>query len=538
MAFALWRVLRDDGTFWLNVGDGFNGSGSTGGQGKQHTSNGSLSKPDRLGGHPSLKQKDLCMIPARVALALQADGWCLRQEITWLKVSPMPDPTRDRPTSATEKIYLFAKSTTRERTIAFVDVDAKLFHFGKYGWPQSPDMWLCDLCVGLATALFDRVQFQNDFSLPPFYAEEWKHLPDRDSGGAIANLPAVYFAAAYASSRFLNADMTTKEFLGEIYGLWGDLRQTDFFVKGQRLPSAHSGRITMDRDAAIAVDNAGHVRKVDFVHGLIVEKTSTICNRYYYDLEAERVTPAESTIARDAYTRVTSGKDGDYAVQHNHETPTNPAGRNLWNWWALPPENFGWQMCLSCGVIYEPKLFRRLKKVDGKYACACGKIDWLSHYAVFPSSLPRRVIRLATSEHGVCSKCGAPWERQVEKDAGGGESPVPQTGRRNGLAKGAAARSTQPGGTTRSSLGAGKGGDVALPGRRTTGWAPSCSCDSLGAVPAVVYDPFSGSGTTCVEARRLNRRFVGTELNPLYARLSRYRVRSDAPLFNGALPVL
>lgn len=68
---------------------------------------------------PQLKSKDLCLIPARLALALQADGWWIRSEITWCKRSPMPESVRDRPTSATEKIYLLTKSDRY-----FYDADA------------------------------------------------------------------------------------------------------------------------------------------------------------------------------------------------------------------------------------------------------------------------------------------------------------------------------------------------------------------------------------------------------------------------------
>jgi DNA modification methylase len=57
-----------------------------------------------------LKPKDLCMIPARVAIALQADGWYLRSEIVWHKPNPMPESVTDRPTKAHEMVYLLTKS--------------------------------------------------------------------------------------------------------------------------------------------------------------------------------------------------------------------------------------------------------------------------------------------------------------------------------------------------------------------------------------------------------------------------------------------
>jgi len=107
------RVLRDDGVMFLNVGDSYAGSGKGGNPDnspfhKQATNKGSLIK----GNHqapPGLKPKDLLMIPARLALALQADGWWLRAEIVWHKRAPMPESVTDRPTKAHEMIYLLSK---------------------------------------------------------------------------------------------------------------------------------------------------------------------------------------------------------------------------------------------------------------------------------------------------------------------------------------------------------------------------------------------------------------------------------------------
>ena len=104
------RVLRKDGTLWLNYGDAYAGGGRGGGAegSKQSTNVGS-----RIGPSPitrGLKPKDLVMMPARVALALQDDGWWLRSEIVWHKSNPMPESVRDRPTSAHEKLYLLTKS--------------------------------------------------------------------------------------------------------------------------------------------------------------------------------------------------------------------------------------------------------------------------------------------------------------------------------------------------------------------------------------------------------------------------------------------
>ena len=102
------RVLRDDGTLWLNLGDSYNGSGPSGGPGKQYTNRGSQDTTAK--NVRGLKPKDLVGIPWRVAFALQADGWYLRCDIIWSKPNPMPESVTDRPTKSHEYIFLLSKS--------------------------------------------------------------------------------------------------------------------------------------------------------------------------------------------------------------------------------------------------------------------------------------------------------------------------------------------------------------------------------------------------------------------------------------------
>ena len=113
------RVLADHGTCWLNLGDSYAGSmkgmgadGTAYGGEKQRTNTGSvgIGRPDWTGS--TLKPKDLCGIPWRVAFALQADGWWLRSEIIWAKPNPMPESVTDRPTKAHEQVFLLAKAAT------------------------------------------------------------------------------------------------------------------------------------------------------------------------------------------------------------------------------------------------------------------------------------------------------------------------------------------------------------------------------------------------------------------------------------------
>ncbi|MGB0971804.1 MAG: site-specific DNA-methyltransferase [Mycobacterium sp.] len=106
------RVLRDDGTLWLNLGDSYTSGGrTTFRSGASRNKGHDVQNGQRRPGQPSdLKPKDLVGIPWRVAIALQADGWWLRADIIWAKPSPMPGSQRDRPTTAHEYIFLLTKS--------------------------------------------------------------------------------------------------------------------------------------------------------------------------------------------------------------------------------------------------------------------------------------------------------------------------------------------------------------------------------------------------------------------------------------------
>ena len=105
------RVLRDDGTLWLNLGDSYANDSKWGGSsgGKHAAALHGNTGIGRTKKHTGAKDKDLLMIPARVALALQADGWWLRSDIIWHKPNPMPSPAKDRPTSSHEHVFLLTK---------------------------------------------------------------------------------------------------------------------------------------------------------------------------------------------------------------------------------------------------------------------------------------------------------------------------------------------------------------------------------------------------------------------------------------------
>ncbi len=126
VARGVRRVLRDDGTFWLNIGDSYNNAGTrnngTGLDGKRRggmessdgtweSAKASVGDKRRILQSAGVAMKSLCLIPQRLLLALSDDGWVVRSVIRWFKVSPMPESTRDRPTSAVEEIFLLTKQS-------------------------------------------------------------------------------------------------------------------------------------------------------------------------------------------------------------------------------------------------------------------------------------------------------------------------------------------------------------------------------------------------------------------------------------------
>jgi DNA modification methylase len=133
-----------------------------------------------------------------------------------------------------------------------------------------------------------------------------------------------------------------------------------------------------------------------------------------------------------------------------------------------------------------------------------------SHYATFPPELPEKCIKAGTSERGVCSECGAPYVRVVEKtqeQANGHKGSYFDRGKTGGR----------------------DGGDRTQAGERfesrTVGWEPGCACShDAPVIPATVLDPFSGAGTTLMVARKLGRRGVGIDLDERNVKLLEERL--------------
>jgi len=212
-------------------------------------------------------------------------------------------------------------------------------------------------------------------------------------------------------------------------------------------------------------------------------------DRYYYDAAAiaEPVKP-EST---ERYGYAFSGNKGnlDRKWQGGPEGIQDaPSSRNKRSVWTIPTQGF-----------------------PG------------AHFATFPEALVEPCILAGTSERGGCPACGAPWRRVVERETNWQER----------RAAGAWAGNVGVSATYQNGVhGSGMSHDLGGGAVMFKGWEPSCVCDGGEPVPQVVLDPFTGSGTVGVVSLRHGRRFIGIDLNPEYVELARRRITNDAPLFN------
>jgi DNA modification methylase len=218
--------------------------------------------------------------------------------------------------------------------------------------------------------------------------------------------------------------------------------------------------------------------------------------RYFFDADAVREDGAgRLDLGRMKRPEARMGEGGRWANDNGYRTE---AGRNIRSVWEIATQPY-------------PE----------------------AHFATFPEALPERCIRAGTSERGCCPECGAPWERvtlvSYEPTT---RTPAPNKGH-IGAFQERAANMTR---------------DGFIPNREkqteTTGWNPTCNCAesairALGPsafrepVPCTVLDPFMGSGTTALVARRLGRRSIGVELNESYAALCARRLQ-QLSLFAGA----
>ena len=504
---AVRRVLRDDGTVWINLGDSYTASSlSNHGRGKATPAMnghglaqkpGGWENPPRQAPAPGLKPKDLVGIPWRVAFALQADGWVLRSDVIWSKPNPMPESVTDRPTKAHEMLFLLSKARWVGRSP------------GRFAGLSDQDArWLALFLDTEGSMVVKRVQKPGGrhwYGAQLCFANTSPALLASARGllgqGAILerpgkNAPMFYLQLSNRAARDLLLRLYPFLIVKQRQAAVVIHAQDTVSSKGKKRPGGFrdpaDGELLERLWATCKALN--HFGKPDLGWVPPVKLGCWTSRRYYYDAEAikEPATDIGRENGRD-------GRDEDERARPPGSRPRTLArldwtarGRNRRTVWTIATEPF-------------PE----------------------AHFATFPTALVEPCIKAGTSERGACPACGAPWARVVETP----KPPAEVFTKRNAPTDGFVYSGSIHDGEWKGHGQKLQAWRDANP-TRTTGWAPTCACPPADSVPQLVLDPFAGSGTVGVVALRYGRRFVGIELNPAYVAMARARIVGDAPLLN------
>lgn len=540
-----WRVLRDDGTAWVNLGDSYASSikGSGGPSEKQLSNAGSRYEMNQRFDH-GLKPKDLCLIPYRFALAAQADGWYVRSAIVWAKGisfcpayagSVMPESARDRPTNAYEMVYLLTKSSRYFYDAEAVRETGKE-HLGNAG-------------------TFARNGAVGQHILPrQHYAEHRPERTDRvPSGRNLRNVWALNpqpfsGAVSYGTYRIASQGCPMHDYQTDLVHALRCDEQQDVFHLDHNLDS--NDRPAQLQEGAVVSIPLGR-------YGLLFDESFAIPH-------SNQNHKNDSRLGRDVIF---------YGIPSGHTEYMQYIRRCVARYDRIPENNISEDFFSNETepLFWVQNSYRILgictfQPPDLNSQCTCyytGKVKKRKdHFAVFPESLVEPCIKAGSSEHGVCGQCGAPWTRVVER-----------TNEIDASAKGS--RFDQ-GKTGINGNGRVQEGERFM--TRSTGWQPSCACyrtrnlckrtrqdalqrklemlreqlnaldDAYGmdldedfnkvltefeqqtwryrvsrrgyqqapTVPAIVCDPFHGSGTSGAVAVALRRNYVGVDISQEY----------------------
>lgn len=509
----VWRVLRDDGEFFLNMGDCYAGSGGSYGISEDTPS---LAAGDKLLAHrigykdtdkwerrtnhdgmprypakgdksyspmgnrprnpttrrppkPSdygLKPGDLVMVPHRLARALQLDGWTVRQDNVWTKKdAPTPEPVDDRTTRTHEFVFQLRKSSKMQfwthRDLPGTRIKPK------------PDYRWIDRMVekGMLTDVVD---------------EEWKETAEETGIGD---------------------EKSRKARLRHFYD------NSDKTVGGATVsfPALEYEQPPHDdwRNERILGSRLKRWKRINLWKG----------HKSFYDADAVRTAYKETTRKRVNYNvnklgheegKLLKGSDPNTKIAlkkgANHRSTLRfPEPLNIWD--------YVYQKVLGED---DPSLTMWLIDMYNEWVeaesvpttiwdYATGGLKG-AHFAVFPPEIPQFAIRAGSSARGVCPSCGAPWYRNVKKVANDsyGRDVIEDGGQHN---------DRHTGGYQHTET-------------LEEDWRPTCDCGVDHTVPAIVLDPFGGSFTTAMVANEEGRDWLSCDMNDQYIdTIARYRVQ-------------
>ena len=524
------RVLRSDGTCWLNLGDSY-ASGQVGRDDAERKfpslhKEQEVSAPRRQTRKTLIRSKNLVGIPWRVAFALQADGWILRSDIIWEKPNVMPESVRDRPTKSHEHIFLLAKqsryyfdqesvrepytSVDNRKVTTVKGKEGSIQHRDGERWPGSGrnirDVWkiptkgFSAVREGLSGTIYTRSADcpKHGLAADP---ESWRRAahdePPADTrfriSGNDARLALGLVVGSASSSPHIQSHppseaLQTPRSRGGSK-MHGVLNCGDGLADG----AGRGGRSCHNEDQyAPVTDSSG-----SFPPGrsLAASPHSSRSHRRGHALE----TSSACTLSAQTPSGTVDTSAPHVLFEHNLGSVENRT------------EGGSGEGEMGSGPSVETQSCMTRK-------CTCQKHHTVDHFASFPEELVRRCIFAGSSEKGCCPECGAPWTRVVEKKSVVG-----------------AERGAQPSQSRANLQGPQQSSVHSL--TRTTGWVPGCECGYADAAPAVVLDPFMGSGTTALVSRQHGRRSIGIELNPDYCEMAINRIATVEPTREITTPV-
>jgi DNA modification methylase len=540
------RVLRDDGTLWLNIGDSY-------------AANRSYQVPSTKGGPkhspaqanqssnsvpPGLKPRDLVGIPWMLAFALRSDGWYLRSDIIWAKPNPMPESVTDRPTKSHEYLFLLSKSADY-----YFDQEAVKEPLAEASIARGP--------VKLGGKKGDDYEPKEDDPNFRNGKHQWGREMDFSKGGG-RNLRSVWtiatqpFSGAKLLADYVGADGKPYKRSVDcpIHGLRPamDIPRTDV-DDGQRGDQENCSQNTSKNPGPGLASESASIPVLGWVQPMLSnghEQTSENMdgNRTSFSGEVESQNPPDiedRKQIRASKRGLPSQEDSGIAISRSKRT--RRMGR-------APSTNLPYTACVETRTD-KPRISKEpcsadsaahsgesntlpsdldahpLDKTHHRNAgivsqCNC-TIVVTDHFATFPEKLVEPCVKAGTSEKGVCMGCGGPWVRVVERR---GETTTEKV-KRAGYSK----KRGAGGKLVRNALDYAGGHGNNIRELKTLGWKPTCSCNAE-VVPATVLDPFCGSGTTGAVALRHGRDFVGVELNPDYIKLAEKRIGAESPLFS------
>jgi len=507
------RVLRKDGVVFWNIGDSYAGSGGPGSQydtkhpgyGKQFEK---FTNPNKKG-FKTIKPKDLCLIPFRVAIAAQEDGWWVRSVIIWSKPNPMPESVTDRPTESHEYILMLTKSAryywdmeaVREKGLtnsaratngASLGGSALAPEFGSALLANDATPNLRGWCYlsesqitinGSVTGNTENLEVLKAISLTVITEEaEGQFVIDLQPSSSTASLTLITSTLKGLSAN--NAPVRAT-IVNSPTSPSGAINSDSVFT----IPSTNTSPTTEAMSQAFtmltSIAEKGLPALVTLYSAelnspLLIRGTLRSAHIDHNTINTNRSQAKQRGLKTKGLVEL-----GGQEQHHGQDIIDDSTGRNLRSVWTFPTTPFP-----------------------------------AAHFAVFPEKLPELCIKAASPEVGCCSKCGAPWERVVDRKQPPQELYTRTKNPDDGLVRGHRRDGVFYGAGQKVYDWISENPDITL------GWQPTCKCNA-DKVPSIVLDPFMGAGTTLWVAKRLNRQAVGYDTSGEYCELAIKRNRQQ-----------